>query len=310
MLHPLVGNTPVIALSHSHINLFAKLEYYNLTGSVKDRSAYHSLRKAVENGNITKDTVIVESSSGNFASSLAQICNFLEIKFIPVVDPNISPLYLGFLRSLCEEVVMVKDMDESGGYLKTRIKRVHDIIDSISNSYWINQYENPYCAEAHYLGTAKEIFNFSTRLDYLFVGVSSGGTLSGVSRGVRELSPNTMIVAVDIEGSMIFQAQPKVRFIPGMGSSIRPKLLDSCCIDKVVHVSESNVVKGCRALRNQHGILAGGSSGAVYFAIDSFFKNHPSIKEKPEVMFLCPDRGTAYIETVYNDEWVRSKGLI
>ncbi|MBC74546.1 MAG: 2,3-diaminopropionate biosynthesis protein SbnA [Halobacteriovoraceae bacterium] len=307
-LLPLIGHTPVIDLAHSRIKLLTKLEFHNLTGSIKDRPAFYALRRAIENGEVSRDTVIVESSSGNFASSLAQICHYLGIKFIPVVDPNISRLNLSFLKSFCAEVIMVNERDTSGGFLCNRIRRVRQIVDSSPNCYWINQYENPWCAEAHYVNTASEILDCGYELDYLFIGVSSGGTLNGISRGVKEKSPKTKIVAVDIEGSMIFQSVPKPRFIPGMGSSMRPRLLEGCNIDEVVHISESDAVKGCRTLRNQHGVLAGGSSGAVFSAIESYFHNFHEATGA-NVMFLCPDRGTAYLDTVYNDEWVLSKGL-
>ena len=310
LLRPLIGNTPVVELAHPFLKLQAKLEFFSLTGSVKDRSAFYALRKAIERGEVSQETIVIESSSGNFASSLAQICSYLGIKFIPVVDPNISPLNLKFIESFCSDIIKVKDRDSTGGFLTSRLVEVQKFLKLNSNCYWVNQYENSVCAEAHYFTTASEILRDCDKLDYLFLGVSSGGTLNGVSRGVKENSSNTKIIAVDIEGSMVFQSNPKARFIPGMGSSIRPKLIEDSIIDEIIHVSERDVVVGCNRLRYEHGVFAGGSSGAVLFAIDSYFRNHKGATPGTSVTFLCPDRGTAYLDTVYNEEWVRSKGLV
>ena len=310
LLQPVIGNTPVVELAHPFLKLKAKLEYFNLTGSVKDRSAFYALKKAIKSGEVSQETIVIESSSGNFASSLAQICSYLGIKFIPVVDPNISPLNLKFIESFCSDIIKVKDRDSTGGFLNSRLEEVQKFLKLNSDCFWVNQYENSACAEAHYSTTAPEILRDCDKLDYLFLGVSSGGTLSGVSRGIKEKSSNTKIIAVDIDGSMVFQSNPKTRFIPGMGSSIRPKLIEDSIIDEIIHVSERDVIVGCNRLRYEHGLFAGGSSGAVFFAIDSYFRNRKEAARDAGVTFLCPDRGTAYLDTVYNEEWVRSKGLV
>lgn len=302
-LKPLIGQTPLVSLGHPHLSLYCKLEYYNLSGSIKDRVAFYALQKAIERGMVTQNTTIVESSSGNFASSLAQICHSLGINFIPVVDPNINKPYYQLLKNLCSQVEMVTERDDTGGFLKTRLNRVEEIRRSQPHAYWINQYGNSDCADAHYYGTGAELADHLPQLDYLFIGVSTGGTLAGVSRKIKEVSPITKVIAVDAEGSVIFGATPKKRFIPGLGSSIVPALISSCLIDEVIHVREQETVIGCQELSKQ-GIFAGGSSGTVYYAINKYFQNR-MLPTKPTVAFLCPDRGTAYLDTVYNEEWIK-----
>ena len=301
MLSSTVGNTPLIKLSHPAVELYCKIEHYNLSGSIKDRVTLYALRCAILKGEVNQNTVIIESSSGNLASSLAQVCHVLGLKFIPVVDPNINKMYLKHLHNYCEQVEIVTERDDTGGFLKSRLKKIEKLRMNFPDSFWLNQYGNPDCADAHYFGTGTEILRHLSTLDYLFVGVGTGSTLSGVSRKIKEENKNIKIIAVDVEGSVIFQDFPKKRFIPGLGSSIKPQQINNCIYDEIIYVSEKNTIDGCREL-SQNGIFGGGSSGTVYYAINQYFKRANLLK-KPNVMFLSPDRGSAYLDTVYSKKW-------
>ena len=149
--------TPHVPLAVEGMSLFAKLEYTNPVGSIKDRSAYWILKRAAERGEICDDTTIVESSSGNFASALAAFTRLIGIKFIPVIDPNVSPTYESFLRRLCPRVVKVQERDDTGGFLKTRLQMVRHLCATVPNAYWTNQYGNLDALEAHYQLTAGEV---------------------------------------------------------------------------------------------------------------------------------------------------------
>jgi N-(2-amino-2-carboxyethyl)-L-glutamate synthase len=300
----LIGNTPVVQLEHPTINLFAKLEYQNMMSSVKARAAYHILKSAIERGDVTQDSTIVESSSGNFAIALATFCKYIDIKFIPVIDPNINSSYENVLRTISHEVAKVTERDETGGFLLTRLNKVHELLDTLPNAYWTNQYENPDNFDAHYSGTGAELAEHFERLDYIFIGVSTGGTISGISNRVKEAFPNVRVVAVDSQGSIIFGDKPKKRYIPGIGASIMPALVKRAIIDEVVIVPEIDTVDGCHELYAKHAIFAGGSSGTSYYAIQQYFKDL-ELDYKPNVVFLCPDNGVAYSSTVYNLEWVK-----
>lgn len=299
----LIGNTPVVQLEHPTINLFAKLEYQNMMSSVKARAAFHILKSAIERGDVTQDSTIVESSSGNFAIALATFCKYIDVKFIPIIDPNINSSYENVLRTISHEVVKVTERDQTGGFLLTRLNKVHELINSLPNAYWTNQYQNPDNFDAHYMGTGAELVEHFDRLDYIFIGVSTGGTISGISNRVKEAFPNVKVIAVDSQGSIIFGDKPRKRYIPGIGASIMPELVKRAIIDDVVIVPELNTVEGCHELYSRHAIFAGGSSGTSYYAIQQYFKDM-ELDYRPNVAFLCPDNGVAYSSTVYNNEWV------
>src|ERR1041385_1370435 len=118
--------TPNVSLAMKGMDLFAKLEYFNPIGSIKDRAAYWILTRAAERGEICEETTVIESSSGNFAAALAAYTHLVGLRFIPVIDPNISSAYESFLRRLCPTVVKVEDRDDTGGFLKTRLQKVKE----------------------------------------------------------------------------------------------------------------------------------------------------------------------------------------
>ena len=294
--------TPHVPLTMKGMDLFAKLEYVNPVGSIKDRPAYWILQRAVERGEICEETTVIESSSGNFATALATFTHLLGLRFIPVIDPNISGTYESFLRRICPTVVKVEDRDDTGGYLKTRLQKVKELCATIPNAYWTNQYGNPDAMEAHYELTATEICADFDSLDYVFLGVSTAGTIAGMSRRLKEHYPDIRIIAVDTEGSVIFGGAPRKRHIPGIGSSIVPQLLSHAKIDDVVLISERETVQACRELLTTHGLFVGGSSGTAFAAVKRYAARI-SASEQPTVLFLCADRGTPYLDTVFDPVW-------
>src|SRR5947207_10663780 len=201
--------TPHVRLAAQGMQLFAKLEYVNPIGSIKDRPAFWILKQAAERGEICDETTVIESSSGNFAAALAAFTRLVGLRFIPVIDPNISATYESMLRRLCDRVVKVEERDDTGGFLKTRLRMVEQLCASTPHAYWTNQYANPDAVDAHYHLTAGDICADFDSLDYVFIGVSTGGTIAGVSRRLKECYPNVRIIAVDTEGSDILEDDPK-----------------------------------------------------------------------------------------------------
>src|SRR5439155_5057997 len=155
--------------------------------------------------------------------------------------------------------------------------------------------------------TAGEICAEFDSLDYAFIGVSTAGTISGVSRRLKEQYPNIRIIAVDAEGSAIFGATPHKRHIPGIGSSIVPPLLRYAKIDDVVWVPERETVQACRELLMTHGLFVGGSSGSAFAAVKRYAAKMPAYQH-PTVLFLCADRGTPYLDTVFDPNWATKLG--
>lgn len=301
----IICETPVIRLNEDDLELYAKLEFLNGIGSIKDRPALWMLKRAIERGQVGPNTTIIESSSGNFACALAVFCRILGLNFIPVIDPFISPVNESFLRAQCENVVKVDECDDSGGYLKTRLRMVGTLLAQFEDAYWPNQYENPDGMDAHYHLTAGEICRQLPQLDYVFIGVSSGGTLAGVSRRLKEHNPSVRIIAVDAEGSVIFGQKPKKRYIPGLGSSISPPLVKEAIIDDVIIVNEADTVSACHDLLERHGLFVGGSTGTVYSAIQRYFSDR-SAGKRPRVLFFCCDRGAGYLHNVFANGWASS----
>lgn len=297
--------TPVVAVEHPAVELHAKLEFHNPIGSIKDRAAYWMLRRAIERGEVTERSTIVESSSGNLAIALAAFCRLLGLEFIPVIDPNITPAYESVLRRWCRTLVRVEERDATGGYLLTRLAAVEKLCETVPFAYWTNQYANRDSVEAHYQLTGGEIAEQLPRLDAIFIGVSTGGTLAGVSRRMRERFPGICIIAVDAVGSVIFGGSPRKRHLPGLGSSIVPGLLGTGAQDEVIHVAERDAASACRALFHEHGIFAGGSSGSAFHAARTYPWHRTADGRRPVALFLCADGGAPYLDTLYDDVWTQ-----
>ncbi len=308
--------TPLVPLRHDSIELTVKLECCNVSGSSKDRSAYWILRRAIERGDIRAGTTVVESSSGNFALAMAHFCRALDLAFVPVIDRNVNAATERQLRLLCDRVDKVSGGD-GAALLDARLARVRQLRDELPAVYWPNQYANADAADAHDQLTGRELAEQLGRLDYLFVGVSTGGTLVGLSRRLRKVFPALRVVAVDAAGSVIFGGRGRPRHLPGIGSSMVPPLVRMASVDHIAVVPEGAAVDGCHDLLARHGIFAGGSTGSVYAAIQAFFAGRSGAgpcgpdrgtgagDRRPAVAFLCADRGTAYLDTVYSPDWVR-----
>jgi cysteine synthase A len=300
-----VGNTPLVNIKMSdlpNLNIFAKLESYNPTGSVKDRAAAYILERLLERGIVNSSTTIIESTSGNFGVSLSAFCKYHGLRFIAVVDPNITAMNEMLIKAHGGTIVKVTQPDQHGGYLLTRIERIQELQREIEHCYWVNQYENPLNAQAYYQSLGKELCFQMEELDYAFLGVSSGGTITGVSQKLKENFPNVKIVAVDVEGSLIFGSKAKKRFIPGIGSSMVPKILRSARIDDVVLTDEVSTINACYELLEQYSFFVGGSSGSVLAGMRKFF-SHQRLDAPLNVVAVFPDRGERYYDTIYNPAW-------
>ena len=301
-----VGKTPlfkILPFTNEKIHLYVKLEYCNPTGSVKDRAASYILNYIKANKIIDEQTTIIESSSGNMGISLAAYCNRLKLKFICVIDPHILKANESILSDYKAEIIKVDASDVNGGYLITRLEKVNELMNSIPNSYWINQYGNPLNAQAYYLTLGEEMCRDVKKIDYVFLGVSSCGTITGVSKKIKEKFPDATIVAVDIKGSVIFGGEPEKRYIPGIGSSKVPEILKEALIDDVVVVTEEDSIESCYSLLDTYNVFIGGSSGSVISAIKQYFKNK-ELKKIVNVVTVFADKGERYKNTIYNKEWI------
>jgi cysteine synthase A len=254
-------------------------------------------------GAIKAGTVVIESSSGNLGIGLAQICRYLGLRFICVVDPKTTTQNIRILKAYGAEIDLVSKPDPvTGEFLQARIDRVQSLLRSIEDSFWTNQYANLSNAQAHYRTTMHEIATeLDGRIDYLFVATSTCGTLRGCAEYVRDHHLGTKIFAVDACGSVIFGGQPAKRLIPGHGASRRPELFRADLADECVRVTDLDCVVGCRRLVRSEAILAGGSSGGVLMALAQIKERIP---RGATCALIFHDRGERYLDTIYSDEWV------
>ncbi|MFC1444075.1 2,3-diaminopropionate biosynthesis protein SbnA [Streptacidiphilus sp. N1-10] len=305
-----VGNTHLVELSgllpHFPSRVFAKLEAFNPGGSVKDRSALSMLLGRIRNGELLPGrSTVVESSSGNLAIGMAQICRYFGLDFICVVDPKTTAQNLAILRAYGVTVEMVTEPDpDTGAYLPARLARVRELVALTPGAYWPDQYSNPLNPRAH-LQTMREIDEaLDGRVDYLFCSTGTGGTMTGCAQYIRERGLSTTLVGVDALGSVLFGGPSGPRLLPGHGAAVRPPLFDPTLADEVVLVSDLESIVGCRMLTNREAILAGGSSGAVTAALGKLADRIPA---GSTCVLVFPDRGDRYLDTIYSDEWVRAR---
>lgn len=304
-----IGHTPLVKLSRlfreSTIAVYGKLELLNPGGSAKDRPALRMLQEAWKEGLIGRGSVIIESSSGNMAISLAMICRSLEMRFISVIDPRTTEANIKIMQALGAEISYVAEPDPATGeFLPARLQRVEHLLSAIPGSYWPNQYANINNYLAHYHTTMKEIAEQLHRVDYLFCSVSTCGTIRGLAEYVRDYKLATRIVAVDAEGSAIFGGNKEKRRFPGLGAGIVPPFCGPDLADHIVHVSDWEMVESCRALAQKEGILAGPSSGGVLAAVRRL---EPQLPPGAVCAGIIHDKGERYLDTVYSDTWVKSQ---
>ncbi|MEV0961451.1 2,3-diaminopropionate biosynthesis protein SbnA [Streptomyces sp. NPDC049910] len=303
-----VGNTPLVAfeklLPDLGSRVFGKIERFNPGGSIKDRSALGMLLAAIRSGDVEPGrSVIVESSSGNLAVGLAQICRYFGLRFICVVDGKTTGQNLAILKAFGAEVEVVTERDHlTGEFLPVRLRRVRELVDRIPDSYWPNQYTSLLNPKAHET-TMREIEEaLDGKVDFLFCSVSTFGTLRGCRDHIRARGLDTTIVAVDAMGSAIFGLESTQRLIPGHGASVVPPLMDASASDEVVHISDLECVTACRRLIDREAVLAGGSSGATVAAL---WKIRHRIPDGSNCVLIFPDGGDRYLDTIYSDSWVR-----
>jgi 2,3-diaminopropionate biosynthesis protein SbnA len=307
----LIGNT---SLKSIHLNVdgvmrqvHLKLEGENPAGSVKDRTAIALIKQLEAQERIKRDSIIIESTSGNLGVALALICRARGYQFLSVVDPKASRENVARMRALGADIEQVCEADASGGYLLARLERVQQLCRSSENYIWTDQYSNMANPRIHYSFTAPELYRqMNGRIDALFIAVSTGGTLAGIGRFFREKSPSTRIIGVDAKGSVVFGGVPGSRRLTGIGSAQQSVFITSEVYDEHVLVGDAEAFACCRALFATTGISVGGSAGAVLAACMQYLRRHPQLER---VACLCADRGENYSSTIFNDDWLKGQGL-
>jgi N-(2-amino-2-carboxyethyl)-L-glutamate synthase len=281
-------------------DLFLKLEGFNVTGSIKIKTAI-GLFEDLEKRGLAKpnETVIVESSSGNLGIALSLVCAVKGYRFICVTDPNANRVTIRGMELNGAEVIVVNERDSVGGFLGTRLKVIDDILSSNPNAVWLNQYANIANKNVHAEQTANEIAREFDKVDWVFVGTGTTGTFCGVSERLRQEFPNINVIAVEPVGSVTFGGAPAKRNIPGIGTSVRPKLADFANPDKVVYIDEESTIESCLSFVRDHHLLVGGSTGTVLAAVKQMASE---FAPGDTIVAISPDLGERYLETVYKTD--------
>jgi len=283
-------------------DLFLKLEGFNVTGSIKVKTAI-ALVEDLENRGIAipGETVLVESSSGNLGLALSMVCAIKGYEFICVSDPNATRSAIKAIELYGAKLIIVEERDSSGGYLGTRLKMIEQILASNPNACWLNQYANIANKNVHAQQTANEIIDEFENVDWAFVGSGTTGTLGGVAERLHEHYPGIKVVAVEPSGSVTFGGLPGKRSIPGIGTSVKPKLAEFAKPDRIVAISEERTVEACLSFARDRHLLVGGSTGSILAAVQQYT---PEFSDGDTIVAISPDLGEKYLDTVYDPAWV------
>ena len=283
-------------------DVFLKLEGFNITGSIKVKTAIGLVENLEQRGLARpNETVLVESSSGNLGLALSLVCAIRGYRFICVTDPNANRSTIRGMEVYGAQVIVVEDRDPAGGYLGSRLKKIDQILQSDPNAIWLNQYANIANKNVHAEQTANEIAREFDKVDWVFVGTGTTGTLAGVSECLRQKFPRIKVVAVEPVGSVTFGGEPGKRNIPGIGASVRPKLADLAKPDRIVAVNEENTVEACLSFVRNHHLLVGGSTGTVLAAVQQLT---PEFSRGDTIVAISADLGEKYLDTIYDPAWV------
>jgi 2,3-diaminopropionate biosynthesis protein SbnA len=283
-------------------SLFLKCEGFNFAGSIKLKAAKEMVGAAERDGVLKPGSILVESSSGNLGVALSMLAASKGYRFLCVTDSRCNLSTRRLMEALGSHVHIIAEPDPVGGFLGARIDFVRALCATDDRYVWLNQYTNPSNWMAHYLTTAPAIARQFPDLDVLFVGAGTTGTLMGCARYFSEWHRQVRVVAVDSVGSVTFGGPPARRMIPGLGTSIRPPLLDETYLDDVVLVEEADTIRACHRMARS-GFLFGGSTGTVVSGAMEWLARNDDDRDLTAVA-IAPDLGERYLDTVYQTNWI------
>lgn len=314
-----VGNTPLVRMNSMteglKANVYAKVEFVNPGGSVKDRIAMHIIDEAERSGALKPGGTIVEATSGNTGAGLAMVAALRGYKTVFVLPDKQSEEKRAALRAWGARVVVTPtnvEPDDPRSYYKTAER----IVEETPNSFYANQYHNPANPEAHYRSTGPELYEqMDGKIDVFIAGAGTGGTLSGVGKYLKEQNPDIQIVAVDPVGSLYYDyfhtgqlTQPHSYLLEGIGEDFLPSTMNFDFVDDVVRVNDHESFVATRRLVAAEGLFCGVSCGAAVAGGLKYLRRND--REGMNAVILLPDNGSRYLSKVYNDKWMEENGFM
>ncbi len=304
-----IGNTPIVRINRikdKGDNIFAKLEFFNPGGSIKDRMAYFIMNEAERSG-LLKDAII-ENSSGNTGAAIAMISAVKGIKSIITIPDKMSSEKINLMKAFGAEVVVTPTdvpYDSPNSYYSVAKK-----LSEEKNAFYPDQYNNPNNIRCHYEITGPEIWEqMDGKIDVLVAGIGTGGTISGIGKFLKEKNKDIKVIGVDPEGSVFYDyfksgkiIEPHVYKVEGIGEDYLVKAVDFSVIDDIIKVNDKESFLMARRLAREEGIFAGGSSGSAMVAALKVAKMFPG----KNILVIFPDSGYRYLSKIFNDEWMRS----
>jgi len=310
----LIGNTPMINLRRfagdCRHQLLAKCEFLNPGGSVKDRIAFHMVKRAEESGSLRPGSTIVEATAGNTGIGLALIANLKGYKLIAVMSEKVSKDKVKMLEALNAQVVVLpagKPIADPDHFMNKARAIAGDC-----DGWLADQFYNESNVEAHYQTTGPEIWRQTEgRIDALVVGVGTGGTLTGAGRFLKERKADLKIVLADPKGSMLAAlvcdetSTSSPYIVEGIGQDFVPGNFDKSLVDSVIQVSDEQSVAASTALLKSEGLFVGSSSGCIAAAALTYCARLDG--EPKTIVAVLPDGGRGYVSTIYDADWLRQK---
>ena len=296
----LVGKTPLLELMHieKELNLqariFAKLEYFNPAGSVKDRIAKAMIEEAEESGKLKPDSVIIEPTSGNTGIGLASIATAKGYRLIIVMPETMSVERRKLIKAYGAELVLT----EGTLGMKGAIAKAEELAEEIENSFIPGQFINPENSKIHFNTTGPEIYDdLEGKVDVIVAGVGTGGTITGVGKYLKSKNPNIKVAAVEPSASPVLSGgNSGAHKIQGIGAGFVPQILDTDIYDEIMQVENEDAFERGRLIGKKEGILVGISSGAALHAAIELAKREEN--KGKNIVVIFPDSGDRYLSTV------------
>ena len=309
-----VGNTPLVKLQHlspnPKVEIWVKLEFFNPTGSIKDRIIKHIIENAEKTGKLKPGGTIVENTSGNTGAAIAMIAALKGYKAILTMPDKVSKEKQKTLTAFGAKVVMAPTSaapDSSEHYVNVAKK----IAEETPNSFRVNQYDNLKNTEAHYLTTGPEIWKQTEgRVTHFVASGSTGGTVSGTGRYLKEQNKNIKVLMPDPIGSLYYQYFKTGEMakdascsyqVEGVGEDHLAHAMDFSVVDNMYQFTDQNAFSTARRLAREEGIFGGGTGGANVWAA---LKLAETLTEKAVIVTVIPDNGIRYLSKFYDDEWM------